>query len=89
MGSRSIFAKQRESSRNTGELRSETLQLPHAPETGQNDSAGSHSHGDLDGRGTVTTVCSTTLEAAGIRNSEEAASQRLPTQVVVQAAAGV
>lgn len=65
------------------------LQLPQAPQRGQDGSTESHSQRELDRSGSITQVCCTTLETAGETSTQEAAGQCLPTQVWVQAAADV
>lgn len=66
------------------------LQLPGAPEGGRQDgTAQGRDHRDLDRAGSVAQICGTTLETAGVTGAQDAASQRLATQVWVQAAARV
>lgn len=65
------------------------LQLPGAPQSRQDGSTQGQGQGDLDRGGSVTQICGTTLETAGVTSAHDAAGQRLPTQVWVQAAADV
>lgn len=65
------------------------LQLPCAPKRGQDGSTEGHSQGELHRSGSVTQSCRTTCETAGVSSPQDGAGQRLPTQVRVQAAAGV
>lgn len=65
------------------------LQLPCAPQRGQDGSTQGHSQRELDRGGSITQICCTTLETAAVTGTRDAAGQRLPTQVGVQAAAGV
>ena len=65
------------------------LQLLQAPHRGQDGSTEGHSQRELDWRGSITQVCGTTREGAGVASTQDGASQRVPTQVWVQAAADV
>lgn len=65
------------------------LHLPEAPQGGQESSKESHSEWELDGSGSVTHVCVTTLERSAVGHTEDGAVQRRPAQIRLQAAAGV
>lgn len=65
------------------------LHLPEAPQGGQESSKESHSEWELDGSGSVTHVCVTTLERGAVGHTEDGAVQRRPAQIRLQAAAGV
>lgn len=63
------------------EANHEELHLPEAPQGGQKSSTESYSKRELDGSGSVSQVCGTTLESAAVGRTEDGAGQRHSTQI--------
>lgn len=65
------------------------VRLQRAPQRGQDGSTQGHGQRDLHGGCSVAQICSAACEAAGVASAQDGAGQGLPTQVTVQAPAGV